>query len=80
LTIAFDEPPTWTSPHNQAMQMIARNEQTFHEQTDSSTWRLRASFYKLVFVGISEASITGKCKTFKAPWKSVHDQALKDKF
>ena len=46
------------------------------EQTDSSAWRQQAAFYKLSFVGLPVASISGKNVTFLAPWKPAHDAAL----
>ncbi len=47
------------------------------EQTDSSAWRQQAVYFKLSFVGLPVASISGKCKTFLAPWKPAHDAALR---
>ena len=47
------------------------------KQTDSSAWRQQAVHFKLSLVGLPVASISGKCKTFLAPWKPAHDDALK---
>ncbi|NMC06245.1 MAG: hypothetical protein GYA24_13600, partial [Candidatus Lokiarchaeota archaeon] len=47
------------------------------EQTDSSAWRQQAAYFKLSFVGLPVASISGKCKTFLAPWKATHEEALR---
>jgi hypothetical protein len=47
------------------------------EQTDSSAWRQQAAYFKLSFVGLPVASISGKCKTFLAPWKPAHEAALR---
>ena len=47
------------------------------EQTDSSAWRQQAAYFKLSFVGLPVASISGKCKTFLAPWKPAHEASLR---
>ena len=47
------------------------------EQTDSSAWRQQAAYFKLSFVGLPVASISGKCKSYLAPWRQAHDDALK---
>ncbi len=47
------------------------------EQTDSSAWRQQAAFFKLSFVGLPVASVSGKCTTFLAPWRDTHEAALK---
>jgi hypothetical protein len=59
------------------------------EITDSSSWRSKAANGKLVFSpfsssgflryeGLSEASVTGKNKSFGAKWKGVHDLWLRE--
>jgi len=48
------------------------------EQTDSSAWRRQAAYFKLSFVALPVASISGKCKAFLAPWKPAHDAALRE--
>jgi queuine/archaeosine tRNA-ribosyltransferase len=49
------------------------------DQTDSSAWRLKASFGKIALIGVSEAKISSVPSTFGVhEWKPEHDILLKE--
>lgn len=49
------------------------------DQTDSSSWRLKAAYGKIALLGVSEAKVSNVKSTFGVQeWKDSHDKLLKD--
>jgi len=49
------------------------------DQTDSGSWRLKAGYGKIAFLGVNEAKISDRASTFGiTKWKDAHDQLLRD--
>ncbi|WP_371801795.1 hypothetical protein [Candidatus Lokiarchaeum ossiferum] len=49
------------------------------DQTDSSSWRIKAAYGKIALIGVSEAKVSNVKSSFGVKaWKPKHDQLLKD--